>query len=121
MDRKDYRNVVGNAITGAAGAPKGRKARGAPRTPGDARSFRPGCLWGGLLLSSLVLHLITVSSAKSEGWMFFDNLFGMASNDVASDLGTADARVDARGRGIVIDEPSVVAVQRDARGSARVL
>jgi rod shape-determining protein MreB len=53
--------------------------------------------------------------------MFFVNLFGMASNDLAIDLGTANTLVYVRGRGIVIDEPSVVAVQRDARGSARVL
>src|SRR5512138_2527292 len=53
--------------------------------------------------------------------MFFDNLFGMASDDLAIDLGTANTIVYVRGRGIVIDEPSVVAVQRDARGATRVL
>src|SRR5512138_828240 len=53
--------------------------------------------------------------------MFFDNLFGMASDDLAIDLGTANTIVYVRGRGIVIDEPSVVAVQKDARGNTRVL
>jgi rod shape-determining protein MreB len=37
------------------------------------------------------------------------------THDVAMDLGTANVRVCARGRGIVADEPSVVRVSRDSR------
>jgi rod shape-determining protein MreB len=41
--------------------------------------------------------------------------------DLAIDLGTATTLVYVKGRGIVVCEPSVVAVQRDARGGKRVL
>ena len=37
-------------------------------------------------------------------------LFGFMSNDMAIDLGTANTLVYARGRGIVLNEPSVVAI-----------
>ena len=50
----------------------------------------------------------------------FNKLFGLFSNDLAIDLGTANTLVYARGKGIVCSEPSVVAVQRDARGGKRV-
>jgi rod shape-determining protein MreB len=43
-------------------------------------------------------------------------LFNYFSQDVAIDLGTANTLVYVRGRGVVADEPSVVAVQRDVRG-----
>jgi len=39
-------------------------------------------------------------------------LFSLFSNDVGIDLGTANTLVHVQGRGIVIDEPSVVAVER---------
>jgi rod shape-determining protein MreB len=45
----------------------------------------------------------------------------MFSNDLAIDLGTANTLVYVKGRGIVFSEPSVVAVQKDARGVKRVL
>lgn len=40
------------------------------------------------------------------------NLLGFLSHDIAIDLGTANTLVMVRGRGIVIDEPSVVAIDR---------
>src|SRR6201982_3230089 len=43
------------------------------------------------------------------------------SNDLAIDLGTANTLVYARDRGIIINEPSVVAIHRNARGQTRVL
>ena len=49
---------------------------------------------------------------------WFSSLF---SNDIAIDLGTATTLIYIKGRGIVSREPSVVAVQRDARGERRVL
>ena len=52
--------------------------------------------------------------------MFLDRLLGFFSNDLAIDLGTANTLVYAKGRGIVSSEPSVVAVQTDARGVPRV-
>lgn len=43
--------------------------------------------------------------------MFFSRLFKMTSHDMAIDLGTANTVVYVRGRGIVLNEPSVVAVE----------
>ena len=42
-------------------------------------------------------------------------LFGLFSHDIGIDLGTANTLVTVRGRGIVIDEPSVVAIDRTTR------
>jgi len=42
--------------------------------------------------------------------------YSMFSNDLAIDLGTANTKIYVKGRGIVSCEPSVVAVQKDARG-----
>ncbi len=52
--------------------------------------------------------------------MVFGALLGWLSNDLAIDLGTANTLVYVKGKGIVLREPSVVAVKKDAR-SARVL
>jgi rod shape-determining protein MreB len=41
-----------------------------------------------------------------------DNILGWFSNDLAIDLGTANTLVYLKGRGIVINEPSVVAIDR---------
>lgn len=43
--------------------------------------------------------------------MFLSRLFKMSSHDMAIDLGTANTVVYVRGRGIVLNEPSVVAVE----------
>ena len=51
----------------------------------------------------------------------FDAILGMFSSDLAIDLGTANTLVYLKGKGVVISEPSVVAVQRDAVGQKRVL
>ena len=50
-----------------------------------------------------------------------DWFFGLFSNDLAIDLGTANTLIFMRGQGIVLSEPSVVAVQKDASGSRRVV
>ena len=44
-----------------------------------------------------------------------DAFFGWLSNDLAIDLGTANTLVFVKGKGIVLREPSVVAVRKDAR------
>lgn len=41
------------------------------------------------------------------------NLFGSLSRDMGIDLGTANTLVHLKGKGIVLREPSVVAIQRD--------
>ena len=53
--------------------------------------------------------------------MILDSLLGLFSNDLAIDLGTANTLIYVKGQGIVCNEPSVVAVQKDARGGRRVL
>ena len=53
--------------------------------------------------------------------MIFDWLYGLFSNDLAIDLGTATTLIYVKGKGIVSCEPSVVAVQRDAKGDKSVL
>ena len=50
-----------------------------------------------------------------------NSLFGWLSKDLAIDLGTANTLVYVKGRGIVTNEPSVVAVHRDPRGVKRVI
>ena len=40
----------------------------------------------------------------------FSRLFGFLSADMAIDLGTANTLVYVKGRGIVLNEPSVVAI-----------
>ena len=51
----------------------------------------------------------------------FDMVFGLFSNDLAIDLGTANTCVYVKGQGIVLREPSVVAVKRDHKGTQKVL
>ena len=41
----------------------------------------------------------------------FNGLFGFLSNDIGIDLGTANTLVYVKDQGIVLREPSVVAVQ----------
>jgi rod shape-determining protein MreB len=53
--------------------------------------------------------------------MVLNFLLGMFSNDLAIDLGTANTLIYVKGEGIVCNEPSVVAVQKEARGGRRVL
>jgi rod shape-determining protein MreB len=53
--------------------------------------------------------------------MFLDPILGLFSNDLAIDLGTANTLVYMKGKGIVLSEPSVVAVRRDGKGYNKVL
>ncbi|HUU49420.1 MAG TPA: rod shape-determining protein [Nitrospinota bacterium] len=46
--------------------------------------------------------------------MVFNVLFGLLSNDMAVDLGTANTLVYLNGKGIVLCEPSVVAIDKDS-------
>ena len=48
-------------------------------------------------------------------------ILGAFSNDLAIDLGTANTCVYVKGQGIVLREPSVVAVKKDSRGNSVVL
>jgi len=52
---------------------------------------------------------------------FFSRALGIFSNDLAIDLGTANTLVFVKGKGIVLSEPSVVAVRTDNRTKNKVL
>ena len=53
--------------------------------------------------------------------MLTDSVLGAFSRDLAIDLGTATTLVFAKGEGVVLNEPSVVAVKRGPDGRPRVL
>ena len=53
--------------------------------------------------------------------MILDPILGWFSSDLAIDLGTANTLVYVKGKGIVLSEPSVVAVRKDGRGTNKVL
>ena len=52
--------------------------------------------------------------------MILDAVLGWFSSDLAIDLGTANTLVYVKGRGIVVSEPSVVAIEKDGRGPGKV-
>jgi len=51
----------------------------------------------------------------------FDVVKSLFSTDLAIDLGTANTLVYVKGKGVVSNEPSVVAVYRDPRGNQKIL
>ncbi len=53
--------------------------------------------------------------------MILDKLIGFFSSDMSIDLGTANTLVLVKGKGIIINEPSVVAVQRNRYGKQNIL
>ncbi len=53
--------------------------------------------------------------------MLLDPIVGLFSNDLAIDLGTANTLVYVKGKGIVLNEPSVVALKKDGQGGNKIL
>jgi len=53
--------------------------------------------------------------------MILDKFIGFFSSDMAIDLGTANTIVSVKNKGIIINEPSVVAVQNDRFGKDKIL
>ncbi|HBG97004.1 MAG TPA: rod shape-determining protein [Chromatiaceae bacterium] len=51
--------------------------------------------------------------------MFFRRIRGMFSNDLSIDLGTANTLIYTRGQGIVLNEPSVVAIRQEGDGGRK--
>lgn len=51
----------------------------------------------------------------------FNAVWGMFSNDLAIDLGTANTLIYMKGKGLVVSEPSVVAVKTNINGQRKVL
>src|SRR4030043_1158617 len=52
--------------------------------------------------------------------MILRSISGLFSHDLAIDLGTANTLVYMKGKGIVLNEPSVVAMKKDYRGTRKV-
>ncbi len=65
--------------------------------------------------AALALNLRSYFSGNTH---MFGFLRGYFSTDLAIDLGTANTLIYVRGKGIVLDEPSVVAIRQDG-GSAK--
>ena len=57
----------------------------------------------------------------SNGCKMIQKILDFFTNDLAIDLGTANTLVFSKGRGLIMNEPSVVAIHRNARGQTRVL
>ena len=53
--------------------------------------------------------------------MFLDQIIGIFSSDMGIDLGTANTLVLVKDKGIIINEPSVVAVRRERYGKQKIL
>ncbi len=53
--------------------------------------------------------------------MVLNSILGFFSNDLAIDLGTANTLVYVKGKGIVLNEPSVVAVKKDGRDNKKII
>jgi len=60
------------------------------------------------------LHCLFIGG-KEAAVSLFDIFFNSIGGDMAVDLGTANTLVSVRGRGIVLIEPSVVAVEKDTK------
>jgi rod shape-determining protein MreB and related proteins len=48
-----------------------------------------------------------------------NHLFGVFSSDLSIDLGNANMLIYTRGKGIVLNEPSMVAIRQERSGGAR--
>ena len=53
--------------------------------------------------------------------MLLDRIIGWFSHDISIDLGTANTIVIVKGQGVIINEPSVVAVRNDKYGKNKIL
>ena len=51
---------------------------------------------------------------------FIKQIAGMFSTDISIDLGTANTLIYMKGKGIVLDEPSVVVIRDDKRSNKKV-
>jgi len=89
------------------------------------RTPRFGCGAIGLIAqrASVRFHKIccAIQFSRGESEMFFNSFFGIFSNDMAIDLGTANTLVYVRGQGVILSEPSVVAVKTDLKRGPRIV
>jgi rod shape-determining protein MreB len=66
-------------------------------------------------------ELFSKPMVKEGEGMIFNRIWSLFSNDLAIDLGTATTLVYVKGKGIVLCEPSVVAIRKDSRGVSKVV
>ncbi len=78
----------------------------------------PGSLRLKLTVCSALHPPLYILPPVSEGFMF-GFLRSYFSNDLAIDLGTANTLIYVRGKGIVLDEPSVVAIRTEGGPNAK--
>jgi rod shape-determining protein MreB len=58
---------------------------------------------------------------RKSGTVVLNSISGLFSRDLAIDLGTANTLVYMKGKGIILNEPSVVAVTGNGKGAGKVL
>ncbi len=76
----------------------------------DELAFLSGVFRIGVLIPNIVQRKEVKATVS-----LIDTLFNSIGCDMAVDLGTANTLVSVRGRGIVLTEPSVVAVEKDTK------
>jgi rod shape-determining protein MreB len=82
----------------------------------SVRGIIPAALWP-------VLQIVKLPALFRDAGFFqmFKRLRGYFSSDLSIDLGTANTLIYVRDKGIVLNEPSVVAVQDDQAGRGKVI
>src|SRR3954463_9420952 len=82
----------------------------------SVRGIIPAALWP-------VLQIVKLPALFRDAGFFqmFKRLRGYFSSDLSIDLGTANTLIYVRDKGIVLNEPSVVAVQDDQGGRGKVI
>src|SRR5690606_31098825 len=90
----------------------------------DISHSRGSGVWKGDKLTTVVslpkpppIARLTPSHKQVE--LMFKGIRGLFSNDLSIDLGTANTLIYSRGQGIVLNEPSVVAIRQDRDGGAK--
>ena len=69
---------------------------------------------------SALVQLAEYFSYQSKcGFYMFKKLRGMFSNDLSIDLGTANTLIYIKDQGIVLNEPSVVAIRQERAGGPK--
>ena len=68
--------------------------------------------WPGLAYLYVTLEIL-FSPVAAQQYMNFRSIFSLMSSDLAIDLGTANTLVYAKSKGIVVNEPSIVAINKN--------
>ena len=72
-----------------------------------------------MLLKAVKAVTKYVPKRGGKGNLMFGSIRNYFSNDLAIDLGTANTLIYCRGKGMVLNEPSVVAVRTDKSNSGK--